>query len=119
MKMNAQNECIVFLSGYVKTKPSMLADYSARFSLIVNRFVSCYKKVEYYRVIVNEYDALRILQFGYIGALIVIQGDLSMQDEVEIFARKVDFVDFLDPCGSEKIIQPIGTTDGVLSHALH
>lgn len=96
----------------------MLADYSTRFSLIVNRFVSGHQHAEYYRVIVGEYDALRILQFGYIGAPVVIQGDLSVQNEVEIFAKKVDFVDFLNPPQSETMIQHAVSTN-IFNHAIH
>lgn len=118
MEVRVQNECIVFLSGYIQTKPGMLADYSTRFSFIVSRFVSCDQHVEYYRVIVSEYDALRILQFSYIGAPVVIQGDLCVQNEIEILAKKVDLIDFLDPPIPGKATQ-CSTQEHVLEQALH
>lgn len=91
-------ECIVFLSGYLTRMPTMLPNYSTQFSINVSRkYISAKKNnsnVSNYRVIINQIDAIKILQYSHLGMCLFIQGELANSQTTEIIANKVDFIDF-------------------------
>lgn len=93
------NQCIVFLAGHLSAMPVMLPNYSAHFAITVARkfFTSHSNQTvenQFYRVIVTQHDAIKILQYGYLGISLLIRGDLRIYDTAEIIAEQIDFIDF-------------------------
>ena len=89
--------CLVFLVGSLSAMPVTPKKNSSAV-IIVSRKRHCFEniidKVEDYRVILNENDAFRVMQFGFPGMTISIRGDLRADKKAEIIAEKIDFIDF-------------------------
>lgn len=89
--------CLVFLVGSLSAMP-VAPKKNSHAVIIVSRQRHCFEKtvdqVESYRVILNQNDAFRIMQFGFPGMTISIRGDLRTDNKAEIIAEKIDFIDF-------------------------
>lgn len=89
--------CLVFLVGSVTMMP-VVAKKNSDAMIIVSRKrhynESEMDKIENYRVILNQNDAYRILTFGFPGMTISIRGDFCSENNAEIIAEKIDFIDF-------------------------
>lgn len=90
--------CLVYLVGNLNSMPVIQKNRSTDMLVMVKRkrycFDECRDKVEHYRVILNYYDAVRIMKFGYLGMMISIRGDLRVKIKAEIIAEKIDFTSF-------------------------
>ncbi|PIZ03510.1 MAG: hypothetical protein COY58_09080 [Gammaproteobacteria bacterium CG_4_10_14_0_8_um_filter_38_16] len=107
--------CLVYLIGTLSTMPNSPKNNSVKTTIVVNRKKTCSKnkvnKNENYRVILNHHDALRITKFGFPGMVVGIRGDLCGDDNAEIIAEKIDFMNFTDGNQSKIISENIGVYD--------
>ncbi|PIZ04924.1 MAG: hypothetical protein COY58_01725 [Gammaproteobacteria bacterium CG_4_10_14_0_8_um_filter_38_16] len=99
MSIYRGNQCIVFLAGHVSAMPVMMPNYSTNFAMTVTRkfFSSHSNQVienQFYRVILTQQDAVKILQYGYLGISLLVRGDLRIHETTEIIAEQIDFIDF-------------------------
>lgn len=93
MTIYNRTDCIVFLTGYLETMPVMMLDYSTNFIISVLKN----KSSPSYRVIINKHDAIRLLNYGYLGICIIVEGSLTLDVHSVIFAKKITFLDTSDP----------------------
>lgn len=103
------NQCIVFLAGHISAMPVMMSNYSTCFAMTVARKFrpSNFNQVienQFYRVIVTQQDAIKILQYGYLGISLLIRGDLRIHETTEIIAEQIDFIDFSSSSSLTNII---------------
>lgn len=89
--------CLIFLVGQISAMPMALKKHKGT-SIIVTRQRQrtdhTSNVIENYRVILTPSDSIKIMQFGFPGMTIVVRGDLSANNNVEIIADEIDFIDF-------------------------
>ncbi|HLB56969.1 MAG TPA: hypothetical protein VJK30_06555 [Coxiellaceae bacterium] len=89
--------CLVFLVGSVTMMP-VVAKKNSDAMIIVSRKrhhdENTVDKIEHYRVILNQDDTYRIMTFGFPGMTISVRGDFCSENNAEIIAEKIDFIDF-------------------------
>lgn len=96
MSIYQQVNCRVYLVGCLKEKPELMMDNHGDFiaKIVVDRKEESYSS---YQVFIYGELALRIRQYGFIGLYLWIEGDF--QNNGEIIAEKVQFLDFFKPGG--------------------
>lgn len=89
----SKSECIVFLTGCLSAMPKITADWTMNSVIIVSRkFLSSEQlEDEFYHVIINRHDTARLVQSGFIGMPISVNGELRIENRPVIIAEEVNF----------------------------
>lgn len=100
MRLYQDISCRVYLLGCLQEKPGLMmnsnGDYIA--TIVVSREKEAHSV---YRIFIYGESALRIRQYGFIGLYLWIEGDF--QNNGEIIAEKIQFLDFSEPSGEREM----------------
>jgi len=122
MRLYKGTGCQVILVGSLTEIPVISSDSSVstngktvimleRKRLILDREETfLQEQIEYYRILITNVDATRIIKFGHSGMYLAIIGDLSIDHSTaNIVAQKVDFIHV--PQNTEFVLLPDSTAE--------
>lgn len=96
IKMNFHHEagCKVKLIGWLKEIPDLKMDLNGNFFTTIKIYTHPNQKntSTYYRVFASKEKALRIRQYGFPSAYLLIKGVLTGKKKLKIIANKISFL---------------------------